>query len=130
MAFIRSGSNPERLYIFGSDKYVTICWTDWDGHPRNESITIEDWDAFWQSYKDSDDPENPISCPSLKFTSSVLYDFNSHTVLDTYPKTLEGAIKTSHLEQLQVNDKYLRMWTTTWEYLVQSVYRHYGWEIK
>lgn len=92
MSYIRSGSNPEALYIYNDGDKINIHWDD--GKPNHVQCKIEDFEGLLDMY---------IASP-----------------YDTCFEKGELSINCEKKCVLQVRDTKIEMFDVTWEYIIQG----------
>lgn len=139
MSYIRSGSNPEGLYILGSAEAIEFYWNDSRGSHQEAFCSHSDWNGFWKLFLEDEylDPERNEDEPSISFgdlsVREVPYDFDQHIVLPEYPMPTAAnpdAWKKRNIGfqvELKVGDKSIFMWRTTWQYLYENALQEGRW---
>lgn len=152
MSYMRSGSNPESIYIWGSDK-IFLRWIDTKGESQEAECSFREWNGLfrkvwglWHGVIDE-----PICYGKNMSVCEVAYSLKEHKKIDgkTHGRYLGKSMKaavdfcdkkiskkimkiiladydTAHFIELRIGDKYLYMWSTTWWALELSVWRHIG----
>lgn len=102
MSYIRSGSNPEGLYIFGNLRNSVEIYPKW-GHPAwGKSIPAKTWDDFCSLYVEEFFPDE-LELDGLSICSEWVEDKDGRNY-----KTV-----------LRYNDWELAMWDVTWFYIIR-----------
>jgi hypothetical protein len=133
MSYIRSGSNPESLYVFGGSLGIEFYWRNSKGEYEDALCSEDDWNGFWEIFRADEyaepDTDKPITFGSLS-VQEVVYDFDNHQVLPEYPhidQTFGKVRNLAFLIQLKIGDKAVNMWKTTWQYIAQDAIAEARW---
>jgi len=113
MSYIRSGSNPEKLYIYGTEDRVYIC----EGSKPDWWIPLNIFNGLLRKYHRYFH-DCPRDYKGAK-VEEIWVDQNNHECDDenyspSLDKLLECKVKLSY------GDNFVYMWDVTWEYIVLS----------
>jgi len=113
MSYIRSGSNPEKLYIWGDGENACIA----EGSKDVWTIPIQTFNSFIRKFhrRSHDYPcqHKGVEIKEVWVDGNGLA-WNSEETLDSHLKRLECKV------QLSYETHSVIMWDVTWEYIVYS----------
>ena len=110
MSYIRSGSNPEKLYIWGNGDSVTIA----EGNKDTWNIPSNVFNSLIKKFH-KNSHECPCSYKGAQVEEVWVYD------IDDDDNSSEPYVKGSDCKvKLSYGDHYVIMWDVTWEYIVYS----------
>ena len=113
MSYIRSGSNPEKLYIWGDEDKVFIS----EGSKDTWTIPLNIFNGllrkFHRRYHDY-----PCQYKGAQVEEVWVDEDGNEGVSDSHLKKLECKVKLSYYEDGDVHS--VIMWDVTWEYIVYS----------
>lgn len=105
MSYIRSLSNPEGLYIFGSKSGVEIYGPWKEDNSHFHLVPYEVWDGFCSEFVKEYDDE-------LEYMGMSI----------TYEKRKDGS---DFKYYLKYEDWELEMWAVTWDYIISRYHDEY-----
>jgi len=109
MSYIRSGSNPEKLYIWGGIEDATIA----EGSKDTWNIPLNIFNGlikkFHRRFHDY-----PCQYKGAQVEEVWVDEDGNEGVLNSHLKRLECKVKLSY------EDHFVIMWDVTWEYIVYS----------
>jgi hypothetical protein len=110
MSFIRTGSSPEKLYIFGSKDGIEIMGQ----HGRlNQRVSYEDWNGLMRKYEEDD---SLVGEDGLTDGETFVYGsltLTSEWVEDEDGKNYKVVLRSSEGWELS-------MWEVTWSYIYNN----------
>lgn len=111
MSYIRSGSNPEKLYIWGDVENATIA----EGNKDTWNIPLNIFNGLIRKFHRRFH-EYPCQYKGAQVDEIWVYDIDDEddNAPGHYLKSSECKIKLSY------GDHYVIMWDVTWEYIVYS----------
>ena len=128
MAYIRSSSNPENLYIFGTDRNIEI-YTGIDTNPFaivQKEVFINLVNQWIDGGYDMNGPDPIVATDSSLETKMklLLYNFVGSEVLITHgfhPHSSGGFMILKSVNMNTNEEKIIRMYNVTWNHIVEKV---------
>lgn len=113
MSYIRSGSNPESLYVYGTEDRVYIC----EGSLPNWFIPLKDFNSILRKYHRLFH-EAPVTYKGLKIEEVWVDEKNNERDGEYYDPTIDKLLNCKI--KLSYNENSVIMWDVTWEYIVNG----------
>lgn len=113
MSYIRSGSNPEKLYIYGTEDRVYIC----EGSKPDWWIPLNIFNGLIRKYHRFFH-DAPREYKGAKVEDVWVDQDNKECDDETYNPELDKLLECK--VKLSYNDHCVYMWDVTWEYIVNS----------
>ena len=118
MSYIRSGSNPENLYIWGDkeDVYISI-----GGETELKKVPIKTFNGLLKKYH-KNFHEVPCVFKSLKIEEVWVKVDDKQNILGEIDddEKIVDFLKTEIRMKLSYDNWFIYMWFVTWEYIVYS----------
>lgn len=113
MSYIRSGSNPEKLYIYGTEDRVYIC----EGSKSQWWIPLNVFNGLIKKYHRFFH-DTPREFKGAKVEDVWVDKNNIECDDETYNPELDMLLDSK--VKLSYNDHVIYMWDVTWEYIVNA----------
>jgi len=152
MSYIRNGSNPEGLYVWGGN-LIELSWTDSRGNIQDASCSYKTWNGLFKKMWNNDlfvsegsiyygknicvrevcyrwKYHKPISDKLaeklIKKYFKACNSFSQQKINKKYYKQIKKDTDWSYLIELRIKESYIYMWMVTWLCLKHNVFSSLG----